>query len=308
MRELTAFALGGWPVGFSAHEASWAVIGVLGVGYALAVNAASRVQGTAALPDRRQLVAFVGALAALAVALTWPLADLAAHWSLSALVVQRILLLLVVAPLVLRALPVGVVAWATRPAALDWLALRLARPGVAVGVVTVLLVGTLLAPVVDAAGRSSLVRLGVDVAVLFAGVALWAPVYPVVPGPPRLGAVGRAAYLFVQSVVPTFPGVVFIFARHPLYHAFLRSHAAVGLSPVADQELAGILVKVATLPVLWGTAWWILARSRRAEELGFDTGQLTWVDVERELERAERTERRMRRRRGEKPPPLRQPG
>ena len=51
------------------------------------------------------------------VALTWPLADLAAHWSLTALVTQRLILLMAVAPLLLLGLPYDVVQWLTRPGA-----------------------------------------------------------------------------------------------------------------------------------------------------------------------------------------------
>ncbi len=48
---------------------------------------------------RRQTALFAGACATTSVvAITWPLADLAAHWSLIALVTQRLILVLAVAP------------------------------------------------------------------------------------------------------------------------------------------------------------------------------------------------------------------
>src|ERR1035441_1620624 len=68
---------------------------------------------------RRQIGAFAGALGASVVALTWPLADLAAHWSLTALVVQRLILVLAVAPMLLCGLPYDVIQWLTRPAMMD---------------------------------------------------------------------------------------------------------------------------------------------------------------------------------------------
>ena len=55
--------------------------------------------------SRHQIEFFAGACAALAVALTWPVADLAAHWSLTALVTQRLILVLAVAPMLLLGLP-----------------------------------------------------------------------------------------------------------------------------------------------------------------------------------------------------------
>jgi hypothetical protein len=99
-------------------------------------------------------------------------------------------------------------------------------------------------------------------------------------------------YLFVQSIVPGFPAVIYVFARHPLYPAFAHAHAAIGLSPVGDQELAGVVAKMATIPVLWSVAWVALARAQREDADGADSTTLTWAEVERHLERSERLERR----------------
>ncbi len=55
----------------------------------------------------------------MAVALTWPLADLAAHWSLTARFFQRLVLTLAAAPLLLLAVPAPLLAALPRPASLD---------------------------------------------------------------------------------------------------------------------------------------------------------------------------------------------
>ncbi len=125
----------------------------------------------------------------------------------------------------------------------------------AVVVFTVIAVGTLLTPVVAAQASSAVVRGVVDVVLLLGGMVLWGPVLRHIPGASRPSPVGLAAYLFVQSVVPGFPSVIYVFARHPLYPAFAHAHAAIGLSAVGDQQLAGVVAKVATLPVLWSVAW-----------------------------------------------------
>jgi hypothetical protein len=98
-------------------------------------------------------------------------------------------------------------------------------------------------------------------------------------------------------VVPGFPAIIFIFSRHPLYPGFAGSHQAIGLSPLSDQRLAGVMTKLATIPVLWTVAWVTLTRAHRADALGGDADPLLWVDVERRLQRAERQERRAVRRR-----------
>ncbi|HYA69126.1 MAG TPA: cytochrome c oxidase assembly protein [Acidimicrobiales bacterium] len=279
---------------FHPHFGALIAVGMLGAGYALAVRRRARVDGRAALPTRRQLGWLAGGLGTLLVALSWPVADLAAHWSLTALLVQRILLTLAVAPMLLLAMPTHLLAALTRPApvdrALDWFT----RPAVAIVTFSVIVVGTLFTPAVAAAAVSTPARALIDALLLVGGMILWAPVLSHIPGAHHPAAVGLAAYLFVQSILPSFPAVIYVFARHPLYPAFAASHLAIGLSALNDQQLAGVLAKVATLPVLWIVAWVILNRAERARNEGGDedTRTLTWAEVERHLERAERAERR----------------
>lgn len=285
----------GGPWAFHAHVAAWAV--------AVVVAAASLGAGRMAPRSRRQRWQLAGGLCALVLSLTWPVADLAAHWSLTALLGQRLLLTLVCAPLLLLSVPRPVLARITRPAPVDAVVQVLSRPPVAVGVFCVVVVGTLVVPAVQAEASSPVLRGVFDGLLFFAGVVLWVPVLGVVPGARRTSAVGKAAYLVVQSILPNFPAVVFIFARHPLYAAFVHAHRAIGLSALGDQQLAGVVAKVATLPVLWTAAYRALARAQRAEERGLDEEPLYWSDVERELERTTRAERRLERHRSGPPHP-----
>jgi hypothetical protein len=79
----------------------------------------------------------------------WPVGDIAATVSLSVATVQRLTITLLVAPLLLLSLPVSVLARATRPAAVDFVARRLAHPGFAMVLVTVLGTLTLAPSIVD---------------------------------------------------------------------------------------------------------------------------------------------------------------
>ena len=136
--------------------------------------------------------------------LTWPLADLAAHWSLTALVVQRLILLLAVAPMLLLGLPYDVLERITRPPLVDVAVNRCRRPATAIGFVTVLTVAATTPPVVQAQSASSLVRGLLAVTTLVAGLVLWIPVLGRVPGIPRLRPMVRFGYLVAQAVVPAF--------------------------------------------------------------------------------------------------------
>jgi cytochrome c oxidase assembly factor CtaG len=123
---------------------------------------------------------------------------------------------------------------------------------------------------------------------------LWAPVLAEFPGAQHLSALGRGGYLIVQSIVPSFLSIVWIFARHPLYPTFTYAGTVVGMKPLLDQELAGFLAKISTIAVLWTVAFVIMTRAQAAETAGKDAEPLMWSDVEREIERADRRERRQR--------------
>ncbi len=278
------------PYTFHLHLGAWLAIVAVAVAYAAAARRPMAEARPGTRPNRRQWWYLAGALLALALALTWPVADLAAHWSLTALIVQRLLLILAAAPLLLLALPSPLLAAVTRPAPVDRALEVLTRPVVAVVVFTGVAVGTLLVPAVAAQASSGAVRPVFDVILLFGGIVLWGPVLRHIPGASRPTPVGLAVYLIVQSILPGFPSFIYVFAHHPLYGVF--SHPVFGLSAVGNQQLAGIVAKVATLPVLWTVAWVALTRAAREDATGTETAVLTWAEVERQLERAERNQKR----------------
>jgi putative membrane protein len=268
------------------HLASLVALGTLVVLYVVA----TRQPGGAA--SRRQRLLFAGGTVVLVLASTWPLADLAAHWLLIALVVQRLLLTLVAPPLLVLGTPRAILSRLTRPAPVD-AALRIAvRPIPAVLVVTLVAVGTLTTGAVTLAARSDLARVALEAIVLVSGFVLWAPVLTELPGVTRLSALGRGGYLIVQSIVPSFLSIVWIFARHSLYPPFTHNGKVVGLTPLLDQQLAGFLAKLSTIAVLWTVAFVIMMRAQGADDAGADGEPLVWSDVEREIERADRRERR----------------
>jgi len=275
----------GSPWTFSAHPVVWAVAVALAVGYGLAVRRPEwRATG-------RQVWMFASGLLLLLVCCSWPLADLAAHWSLTALVVQRLALTLAVPPLLVLGTPQPIIAAVTRPAPVDAIVRRCTRPAVAVVVVTVVAVATLSVAAVEWQSSSAIGRGLLDLVLLLAGIVLWAPVLHHLPGLERPSALGRAGYLVIQSIVPSFLAVVWIFARHPLYPPF--AHARLfGLTPLTDQQLAGFVAKLGTIAVLWTVAFVVLTRAQRASERGEDGEPLTWADVERQLLRLDRYQRR----------------
>jgi putative membrane protein len=250
---------------------------------------------TGCRPSRRHVILFCLGTVLLVASVTWPLGDLAAHWLLLALVVQRLVLTLVVPPLLVLGTPRPLLVRMTRPAAVDAVLRVVVRPVPAIVIVTVVAVATLTTGAVSLAARSDLARVVIELVVLASGFVLWAPVLNELPGTARLSAWGRGGYLIIQSIVPSFLSIVWIFARHNLYAPFSQrgTGKVFGMSPLLDQQLAGFLAKLSTIAVLWTVAFLIMTRAQEADDAGRDD-PLLWEDVQREIERADRRERRQR--------------
>jgi cytochrome c oxidase assembly factor CtaG len=134
-------------------------------------------------------------------------------------------------------------------------------------------------------------RVLIELLVLASGFVLWAPVLTELPGAPRLSALGRGGYLMVQSIVPSFLSIVWIFARHSLYPSFTHTGKVADMTPLLDQQLAGFLAKLSTIAVLWTVAFVIMTRGQATAGTE-EADPLLWTDVEREIERADRQQRR----------------
>jgi len=237
------------------------------------------------------------ALGAFALVVAWPIGDLAASVSITVATVQRLVIMLFVAPLFLLSLSTDVLARLTRPALVDTVVRWVARPGVAVALVTILGTATLSSPLVDWGARSSFGRDVVLAGVVTSGVLLWIPALSIVPGTRHLSPTARAAYVFVASLVVTSLSFVWIFSRHPLYSALRHQHALLHVSPLLDQQLAGFVAKFGAYAPMWAVAFTIFSRS---EERGdaIEDAPLHWADVEREMLRVDRRRAREARRRG----------
>jgi cytochrome c oxidase assembly factor CtaG len=273
------------PLGWDFHAITWAILVVAVAATVLVHRHLLRSRERPIRWSRHQEARFALAIGSLAVALTWPVADLAAHWSLTALMLQRLLLVLVTAPMLLLGLPHDFLEWATRPALVDAALVRLSRPPVAIITVTVLLVGSMAPVLVEAQASSPLVRGLLAVVVLVAGLVLWLPVLGRVPGIPRLRPIVRFGYLAAQAVVPAFLSFVLILAPHPLYRTYSGSRLAIHLRPLNDQQIAGFVSKLGMLLVLLAVGTFFLLRTD--EELSADD-PLVWADVQRQFERADR--------------------
>lgn len=264
---------------FRWHLAEVILIVAAGVGHHVVV-----------IGKRERRLAMYALLALLAVTV-WPVGDLAASVSLTVATVQRLVIMLLVAPLLLLSTPTNVLARLTRPRPVDAVTRWLAHPGFAVVIVTALGTLTLTSPVVDWGARSSFGRDLVLLAVLFVGLVLWLPALGVLPGAKRLSPAARAGYVFASALVVTSLSFVWIFSQHSLYPALHNQYALLHMTPLFDQQLAGFVAKLGCYMPMWAVAFTIFWR---AEEHGtpIEETPLHWADVERQLLRVDRQRER----------------
>ncbi|MBW4077936.1 MAG: cytochrome c oxidase assembly protein [Acidobacteria bacterium] len=236
---------------------------------------------------RRQRWLGVSGFVALLIVTMWPLGDLAASVSLTAATAQRLVIIVLVAPMLLLGMSPATLSRLSRPRPLDAAVQVVTRPGVAIAFVTVVGTLTLTTPVVDWGATSDLARDVVLLMVFAVGIILWLPALAVMPGTKRLSPTARAAYVFVSALVVTSLSFVWIFARHSLYPGLHHQQSLLGMTPLFDQQLAGFVSKLGCYLPMWAVAFTIFSR---ADDQGIpmEESPLHWADVERELLRVDR--------------------
>ena len=266
------------PWAWHAHPVAWLLIAGLAAAYGWGLRR------TGTTPTRRQATSYVTGLIALAVALTWPLADLAARWSVAAHFGSHLLLALIVPALLLLGIPGPVAVAATAPVGVDRALHGLTNPFVATVLFNSAVVGAHIPPVMNATVRSEPIHALVHLWLFVAGVVMWLTALRVLPGRRRMGSGGRIGFLALQSLVPNIPAAILLFAGNQLYPAYGERPRALRMSPLLDQQMGGILVKFLAVSILGGTAAVIFFRWIGSGR-GSDEEPLTWIDVERELRR-----------------------
>lgn len=203
---------------------------------------------------RWQAGAFAGGLWALFVALVSPL-DALGHTLFSAHMLQHMLLVLVAAPLLVLASPLLPALWilpagGRRKVGRVWQGARwlrrlghlLGHPLVVWSLFAVVLWVWHLPGLYQAAVASPGVHLLEHLSMLAAASLFWWTVIQPL-GRRRLNYGAAILFVFTTSVHKTVLGTLFLFAPTPLYPVYEAGAAAWGLTPLADQQLAGMIMR-----------------------------------------------------------------
>lgn len=224
-------------------------------------------------------IAFHLGLAAVAVALLSPV-DAAATALMSAHMLQHVLLLLVAAPLLVLARPGprllrGLPAPGRRAVGRTRRSVRLSHrharvlhhPVLGVTALVVALWSWHAAAAYTAALDHELVHVAEHTSLLAAGWLFWSAVAAAARTARHAAAI---AMLFVAALQGVLLGMLLLFSTAPWYDAFAASTGAWGLSPLADQQLAGVLLWLPASVIYVLVAIWMVVRVLDDDPRGHD--------------------------------------
>lgn len=265
---------------FHGHPSVVVVLGGLVAAYVGAARRHERESGERLEPRRLRL--FLGAVAALALAASWPIHDLAERYLYSMHMVQHMLVTFASAPLLVVGTPTWMWRALLRPVPLRRTWALLTRPLVALIVGNGVLLFTHWPEVVELSVRSELAHFSLHALLLGSAVVMWWPILSPVPEFPALSPPGQMLYLFFQSLAPTIPASFLTFGSRPLYPVYATFPRIWGISPLTDQLIAGLVMKLVGGAILWVVIAVVFFRWGREEAThGWDA--LKFRNVEREI-------------------------
>ena len=218
--------------------------------------------------DTRKAAQFVAGMLVFWVASDWPLGTLGAGYLASAHMTQFLLYTLVSAPLLILGIPEWMARELTRRLRMETATIRLGSALVASGLIyNVVLLSTHAPGTVEVLRNNQFGSFAMDLLWMFAGFVLWLPVISPFPEGRAQSGFAKMAYLFVTtSVVAVIPASFLTFTSIPIYGIYELAPRIGSLTAIEDQQLAGIIMKIATIPVIWSTiaVLWFRETAREA--------------------------------------------
>jgi putative membrane protein len=252
-----------WTWEWIPYPGIWAVSILPMVFYGRAV---SRREGEV---DRRKAAQFLAGMLVFWVASDWPLGTLGAGYLASAHMTQFLLYTLVAAPLLLLGTPQWLARRFTQKLHIERLTVRLGGSVVVAGLLYNLVLLSTHAPgTVEVLRTNQLGSFAMDVLWVVAGFVLWLPVISPLPEGRARSSFAKMAYLFVTtSIVAVIPASLLTFTSTPIYAIYELAPRIGSMTALEDQQLAGIIMKIATIPIVWSTiaVLWFRWSAREAQ-------------------------------------------
>ncbi len=198
-------------------------------------------------PTRWQVASFLTAAGVMLFSLAGPIHELSDNYLFSAHMVQHSLITLVVPPLLL----VGTPGWLLRPLVSNGYVLRagrfLTKPLVAFLAFNIILNLWHFPVFYEGALRQHTVHILEHLLFMSAAVIAWWPVLSPLPELPRISYPAQILYLVALSISQTPLFAALTFSNDVMYSFYETTPRIWGISPLADQQMGGIIMKVSWL-------------------------------------------------------------
>jgi len=232
----------GWTQ-FTVHASTVVGLLLLGALYTWrARRGAPRTTGGRASPTPGQRALLCIGLLTIFFSLNGPLHDLSDFYLFSAHMVQHLLLTLVVPPLLIRATP----GWMLRPALANRVvgpvARWITRPVVCFAIWNLVLAFWHLPPVYAQAMGNHEVHIAQHLMFMVAATLMWWPILSPLPELPRLSYPGQMLYCFLLTLPMSIVSVYITYAEELLYPAYGSAPRIMGISPMQDQLIGGLIM------------------------------------------------------------------
>ena len=203
-------------------------------------------------PSAAEVAALVLGLALLLAVLNGPVHELSDRYLFSAHMAQHLVLTLVVVPLVLLAIPAWMIDACLHRPSLAGAARAATRPVPALALYTVALVGWHLPGAYGLALDVHAWHVAQHLTLMATAALAWWPVLGRSARVPRLPHAAQILYLFAFGLPMTVVAAMITGADHVLYPFYAAAPRLLGLTPLVDQRLGGVLmwVPAAVVPLV----------------------------------------------------------
>ncbi len=248
---------------FHLHPDVLSLIAILGLGYwYLDARIRPLVAPIAPPATRRERSAWYWGLAVLLFASGYPMHDLAEETLFSAHMLEHMLIGYVVPPLLIVGLSPWLAKYTIGREAVARVLRPLAHPAVGFFAFNLTLVAIHWPEAVGWQNRAEWAHFAVHLFFFATAILMWLPVFSPTPAIPRLSPPGRMLYLIANTLIPIVPASFITFSDMQLYPSYGTAASAWGLTPLEDQIIAGIIMKLGGtfyLLALIATIWfrWI---------------------------------------------------
>ncbi len=192
----------------------------------------------------RQVATFTAGVVVIFFALTSPIHVLGENYLFSMHMLQHVLLTLVAPPLLILGTP----DWLIRPLLRPNWAFRTARylthPIVAFGAFSIIFSLWHIPALYNSSLTNEAVHASEHIIMITTAIMMWWPLTSNLPELPRLSYPFQLGYLFLLSVAQIIVFATLTFAPEPLYDFYVNAPRIWNLSPLVDQQIGGIIMKI----------------------------------------------------------------